>query len=92
MMKYAYRWKKTLPPRSERKPQWNLWMYWSSNSVGFYEYLLLAEALGAKPLFCINAGMSHKQNQSMDKMGEYVQDALDCIEFCGHGASKAVQS
>jgi len=86
MMKYAYRWKKTLPPRSERKPQWNLWMYWSSNSVGFYEYLLLAEALGAKPLFCINAGMSHKQNQPMDKMGEYVQDALDCIEFCNGDA------
>ena len=81
-MKEAYRWKKTLAPRWERAPQWNIWKYWSSNAVGFYEYLLLCEELKAKPLFCINTGMSHKENVPMDKMGEFVQDALDAIEFC----------
>jgi len=81
-MKEAYRWKKTLAPRWERAPQWNIWNYWSSNAVGFHEYLLLCEVLNAKPLFCINCGMSHKETVPMEKMGEFVQDALDCIEYC----------
>lgn len=84
-MKEAYRWKKTLAPRWERSPQWNIWNYWSSNAVGFHEYLLLCEALHAKPLFCINCGMSHKEVVPMEKMGEFVQDALDCIEYCNGG-------
>ncbi len=80
-MKEAYRWKETIGDKWERKTQWNLWKYWSTNGVGFHEYLVLCEALGAKPLFCINCGMSHKENVPMDKMGEFVQDALDCIEY-----------
>ena len=80
-MKDAYRWKDTLGSKWERRTQWNIWRYWSANGVGFHEYLLLCEALGAKPLFCINCGMSHKETVPMDKMGEFVQDALDCIEY-----------
>ena len=80
-MKEAYRWKETIGDKWERKTQWNLWKYWSTNGVGFHEYLVLCEALGAKPLFCINCGMSHKENVPMDKMDEFVQDALDCIEY-----------
>ena len=81
-MKQAYRWKKTIGSVWERPTQWNLWGYWSTHGVGFHEYLLICEELGAKPLFCINAGMSHKENVPMDKMDEFVQDALDCIEYC----------
>ena len=80
-MKDAYRWKTTIGDKWERRTQWNCWKYWSTNGVGFHEYLLLAEALGAKPLFCINVGMSHKETVPMEKMGEFVQDALDCIEY-----------
>ena len=80
-MKEAYRWKKTIGSIWERETVWNIWKYWSTNGVGYHEYLLLAEALGAKPLYCINVGMSHKENVPMDKMGEFVQDALDCIEY-----------
>ena len=80
-MKDAYRWKQTLGSVWERRTQWNIWRYWSANGVGFHEYLLLCEALGAKPLFCINCGMSHRENVPMDKMDEFVQDALDCIEY-----------
>ena len=84
-MKDAYRWKTTLGSIWERRTQWNIWKYWSSNGVGFHEYLLLCEELGAKPLFCINTGMSHKENVPMEKMDEFVQDALDCIEYCNGG-------
>jgi len=80
-MKDAYRWKTTIGDKWKRRTQWNIWKYWSTNGVGFHEYLLLCEALGAKPLFCINCGMSHKETVPMEKMGEFVQDALDCIEY-----------
>lgn len=80
-MKDAYRWKTTIGDKWNRRTQWNIWKYWSTNGVGFHEYLLLSEALKAKPLFCINVGMSHKETVPMDKMGEFVQDALDCIEY-----------
>ena len=84
-MKDAYRWKTTIGDKWNRRTQWNIWKYWSSNGVGFHEYLLLCEELGAKPLFCINTGMSHKENVPMEKMDEFVQDALDCIEYCNGG-------
>ena len=80
-MKDAYRWKTTIGDKWNRRTQWNMWKYWSTNGVGFHEYLLLCEALGAKPLFCINCGMSHKETVPMEKMDEFVQDALDCIEY-----------
>lgn len=81
-MREAYRWKKTIGSIWERPTQWNIWGYWATHGVGFHEYLLICEELGAKPLFCINVGMSHRENVPMEKMDEFVQDALDCIEYC----------
>jgi alpha-L-arabinofuranosidase len=49
--------------------------------LGYFEYLQLAEDLGAEPLFCINIGMSHKETIPMDRLGSWVQDALDAIEY-----------
>ncbi|MBQ4200380.1 MAG: DUF1080 domain-containing protein [Kiritimatiellae bacterium] len=86
-MAEAYRWKQTIGNVWDRRTQWNLWGYWSANGVGFHEYLQLCEDLGAKALFCINCGMSHKETVPMDKMGEYVQDALDCIEYANGPAT-----
>ena len=83
----AYRWKTTIGSVWERRTQWNLWGYWSANGVGFHEYLVLCEELGAKALFCINCGMSHREVVPMDRMGEYVQDALDCIEYANGPAT-----
>ena len=80
-MAEAYRWKQTIGNVWDRRTQWNLWGYWSANGVGFHEYLQLCEDLGAKALFCINCGMSHRETVPMDKMDEFVQDALDCIEY-----------
>ena len=41
----------------------------------------MCEDIGAEPLFVINVGMAHKDHVAMDKMGEFVQDALDAIEY-----------
>lgn len=80
-MKFASRWKRTVGDVADRWTQWNLWRYYSTNALGYLEYLELAESLGAEPMFVINVGMSHKEVVPMDKMGEYVQDALDAIEY-----------
>ena len=80
-LKFATRWKTTIGDLSERRTQWNLWNYFSTNGLGFHEYLQWCEDLGAEPLFVINCGISHKENVPMDKMAEWVQDALDAIEY-----------
>jgi alpha-L-arabinofuranosidase len=74
-------WKKTVGNVDVREPLWNIWGYFSTHGLGFHEYLQLAEDLGATPLFDINIGMSHKEIIPMDRMNEWVQDALDAAEY-----------
>ena len=80
-MATSYRWKETIGPLSERRTQHCLWGYEVDHGMGYHEYLQLCEDLGAEALFVINCGMSHKEVVPMEKMGEYVQDALDAIEY-----------
>jgi alpha-L-arabinofuranosidase len=80
-MATASRWKRTIGPVRERWTQWNLWQYWSTNGLGYHEYLQMCEDLGAEALFVINCGMSHREVVPMDQMDEFVQDALDAIEY-----------
>jgi len=74
-------WKNTIGNLDTRTPLWNIWKYYATQGLGYHEYLQLAEDLGAEPLFCINIGMSHKETIPMDRMGQWVQDALDAIEY-----------
>jgi alpha-L-arabinofuranosidase len=76
-----YNWKKTIGDIDARTPLWNIWGYNATHGLGFHEYLQLAEDLGAEPLFCINVGMSHRETVPLDQMGQWVQDALDAIEY-----------
>lgn len=81
VLQWASRWKRTLGDPADRWTQWNLWQYHSTNGLGYHEYLVLCEDLGAEPLFVINCGMSHKEVVPLDQMAEWVQDALDAIEY-----------
>lgn len=74
-------WKKTVGNIDTRTSSWNFWGYNATQGLGYHEYLQLAEDLGAEPLFCINAGISHKDVVPMDQMGQWVQDAFDAIEY-----------
>jgi alpha-L-arabinofuranosidase len=74
-------WKTTIGDVDTRTPLWNIWGYNATHGLGYHEYLQLAEDLGAEPLFCINAGISHKEVTPLDQMGPWVQDALDAIEY-----------
>jgi alpha-L-arabinofuranosidase len=74
-------WKTTIGDIDSRTPLWNIWGYNATHGLGYHEYLQLAEDLGAEPLFCVNAGISHKEVTPLDQMGQWVQDALDAIEY-----------
>lgn len=88
-LKESYRWKQTIGDISIRPGRPNLWRYRSSDGIGYHEYLQLCEDIGAAALYVVNCGMSHKQNVPMDQMGEWVQDALDAIEYAnGPAGSK----
>jgi alpha-L-arabinofuranosidase len=80
-MSDAYRWKQTIGDPAERRTQYNLWQYHATHGLGYHEYLQMCEDLRAEPLFVINCGMSHKENVPLDRMQEFVQDALDAIEY-----------
>jgi alpha-L-arabinofuranosidase len=83
----SYRWKQTIGDIADRRYQHNIWGYWSTNGLGYHEYLQLSEDLHAEPLFVINVGMSHHGIVPMSGMKEWVQDALDAIEYANGPAS-----
>ncbi len=86
-----YRWKDTIGDPAERKPNWNLWQdhqsphYDQTYGLGFFEYFQLCEDIGAEPVPVINCGMCCQARRGpavpLDRIGPYVQDALDLIEF-----------
>ncbi|NLK53844.1 MAG: alpha-L-arabinofuranosidase, partial [Bacteroidales bacterium] len=90
-----YQWKTTVGPVEDRKlimNRWNLEIrnrqtpdYFQSFGLGFYEYFLLAEDIGAEPLPIVNCGMSCQYNAAevvpLEELDSYIQDALDLIEF-----------
>ncbi|MBZ4649402.1 alpha-L-arabinofuranosidase C-terminal domain-containing protein [Thermosipho sp. (in: thermotogales)] len=84
-LKNAYNWKESIGPIEERNAKWNLWGYYQSLGIGFFEYLLLSEKLKAEPIPVFNAGMSCQvrgaEYCSSDELDIFIQDVLDFIEF-----------
>jgi alpha-N-arabinofuranosidase len=90
-----YRWKTTVGDIAQRTTIINRWNdefdkrpapdYFQSFGLGFYEYFQLAEDIGARPLPILNCGMACQFNTDetakMSELDEYVQDALDLIDF-----------
>lgn len=65
-----------------------------SYGLGFYEYFLLAEDLNALAVPVVNCGMhcmaqghGSKPDAADDEFKEYIQSALDLVEFCRGDAS-----
>ena len=80
-LRLAYRWKQTVGDVTDRRYQYNIWQYYSTNGLGFHEYLQMCEDLHAEPLFVINCGMSHHEIVPIHDMKPWVQDALDALEY-----------
>lgn len=94
-----YQWKNSVGPVENRPLNENRWNYtfkhkafpdyFQSLGLGFYEYFLLSEDIGAEPLPVISCGLScqYESNEvvPLDELDPYVQDALDLIEFANDG-------
>ncbi len=93
-----YDWKKSVGAVENRPLNENRWHYtfshrffpdyYQSYGMGFYEYFLLAEELGAEPLPVVNSGMAcqfqnndESAHAAISELDSYIQDALDLIEF-----------
>lgn len=90
-----YQWKKTVGDVESREMVINRWNtefkhrptpdYFQTFGLGFYEYFLLAEDIGAEPLPILNCGMACQFNSAevvpMSEIDPFIQDALDLIEF-----------
>ncbi|MBR4997244.1 MAG: carbohydrate binding domain-containing protein [Bacteroidaceae bacterium] len=78
----AYEWKRTVGPLEERPGHYNgNWHYPVTDGMGYHEYLQLAEDLGAEPLYVVNVGIWHGGFVHHDSIDEYIQNALDAIEY-----------
>ncbi|MCX7048909.1 MAG: DUF1080 domain-containing protein [Candidatus Sumerlaeota bacterium] len=81
-VKDAFRWKTTIGDIAQRPGHSNKnWGYRSTDGLGYHEYLEMCEDLNAEPLFVVNCGMAHKDFVEMDKLDEWVQEAIDAIEY-----------
>ena len=93
-----YQWKNSVGPVENRPLNENRWHYtfshrlypdyFQSYGLGFYEFFLLSEDMGAEPLPVLSVGLACQfQNKEahahvpVDNLQEYIQDALDLIEF-----------
>lgn len=89
-----YRWKNTIGPIEQRIEQKNLWGYHQTMGLGYYEYFLFCEDIGAKPVpvlpaavSCQNSGGTWRiggtgqQALPMNQMQDYIQEVLDLIEW-----------
>jgi alpha-L-arabinofuranosidase len=90
----AYRWKDTVGDIAARPQNWNRWQdavgikapqYYQTYGLGFFEYFQLCEDIGAEPVPVLNCGMACQfqtgQLVPVAELNEWVQDALDLIEF-----------
>ncbi len=101
-----YQWKNSVGPVENRPLNENRWHYtfphrffpdyYQSYGLGFYEFFLLSEDIGAEPLPILSVGLACQfQNENPDAhvaataeaLKPYIQDCLDLIEFANGDAS-----
>ncbi|KAL6865096.1 hypothetical protein ACP4OV_016247 [Aristida adscensionis] len=81
-LRNAFRWKETVGPWEERPGHYgDVWKYWTDDGLGYYEFLQLAEDLGAAPVWVFNAGISHNEGVDTTIIAPFVKDVLDGLEF-----------
>ncbi len=93
-----YQWKNSVGPVENRPLNENRWNYtfphrlypnyYQSYGLGFYEFFILSEKIGAEPLPVVSVGLACQfQNDdicahvSLEELQPYIDDALDLIEF-----------
>ncbi|MCD7472449.1 aspartate-semialdehyde dehydrogenase-like protein [Datura stramonium] len=81
-LRNAFRWKETIGPWEERPGHYgDVWGYWTDDGLGHFEFLQLAEDLGALPVWVFNNGISHNNQVDTSSILPFVQDILEGLEF-----------
>lgn len=97
-----YNWKNSVGPVENRPLNESRWQhsfphrlypdYYQSYGLGFYEFFVLSEEIGAEPLPVLSCGLAcqfqntdESAHQPVDQLDGYIQDALDLIEFANGG-------
>ncbi len=100
-----YQWKNSVGPVENRPLNENRWHYtfdyrffpdyYQSYGLGFYEYFLLCEEIGATALPVVSVGLAcqfqnHTEdaNVPVDELQPYIDDVLDLIEFANGDPAK----
>ncbi|XP_047310332.1 alpha-L-arabinofuranosidase 1-like [Impatiens glandulifera] len=88
-LRNAFRWKETVGPWEERPGHFgDVWGYWTDDGMGHFEFLQLAESIGASPIWVFNNGISHNDEVATPNIYPFIQEILDGIEFA-RGDSKS---
>src|ERR1051326_2791421 len=78
-------WKRPLGRLEDRPGTYSPWGYWSSDGLGYHEYLQFAEDVGASALYVVNAGISCAFRSATfipdEDLEPLIQDTLDAIEY-----------
>ena len=91
-----YLWKRSIGKLEERQHMPNIWNYHQTLGLGYYEYFLFCEDIGAEPLPVIPAavpcqnswhgGHGQQGGVPMEEMDDFIQDILDLIEWANGDA------
>ncbi len=78
-------WKRTLGPLEVRPGTYSPWGYWSTDGLGYHEFLQFAEDIHADALYVVNAGISCAFRSGTfipeDQLQPLVDDTLEAIEY-----------
>jgi len=78
-------WKNSIGDISQRKGTMNLWGYYTTNGLGYHEYLQMCEDLKADALWVCNPGFSDNYRKAEyckpEEVQLYVQEAMDALEY-----------
>ena len=89
-----YHWYHTIGELQDRVPDKNIWHYHQTRGLGFYEYFLFCEDIGAEPLPVLAAGVPCQNSAAnsqgvagqqggipMDEMPAYIDELCNLIDW-----------
>ncbi len=87
-LEQGHAWKKTIGAKAERPGVWNaMWGYRRTDGLGMFEFLQLAEDIGAVSLFCNNMGIACTIHTGggvpcpPEQVPAYVEDTVDAVSY-----------
>lgn len=57
----------------------DIWMYWTDDGLGYFEFLKLVEDIGALPIWVFNNGICHTDQVDTSAVSPFVQV---CVRVC----------